>query len=159
MSPIKVAQIGDVAHVAPALQDALKERAEVRLIRLRQRAATRTGVVKILAAPMRLIDAVVVARRSRPHRPCPLAPERHDRPHASDAMDPPRPRIRGAVQRFRRSDAGSGDEPSRPADSDPVGTEMTTVNIDCGSIAPRLGDVCARGKSKELSELRKPHNS
>jgi hypothetical protein len=27
--------------------------------------------------------------------------------------------IRGAVQRFRRSDAASGDEPSRPADSDP----------------------------------------
>jgi hypothetical protein len=62
---LRVAQIGDVAQVAPALRDALNGRAAVTLYPLPQRGASRRDWAKIAAFPVRIADAMRVAARVR----------------------------------------------------------------------------------------------
>lgn len=62
---LRVAQIGDVASVAVALADALRDVADVRLFPLRQRGARRTTATKLLYGPLRAIDAANAARAAR----------------------------------------------------------------------------------------------
>ena len=65
---LRIAQVGDVAHVAQALTAALSDQV-VFEFELRQRGASRRGVTKALAAPIRLLDAVRVARQVRRDHP------------------------------------------------------------------------------------------
>lgn len=62
---LRVVQIGDVASVAPALADALSPHVDVVSLPLRQVAGEQSGAVKVLAAPLRVVDAARVARRAR----------------------------------------------------------------------------------------------
>ncbi|MEO8468047.1 MAG: glycosyltransferase [Chloroflexota bacterium] len=66
---MRVVQIGDVAAVAPALADALRDRAEVISIPLAQRGSHRGGAIKLLLGPLRVIDAAKVARVARAMHP------------------------------------------------------------------------------------------
>ena len=66
---LRIVQVGDVAHVAPAIADALAPHADVFNVPLRQVAARLSGPVKVLTAPMRIADAMRVARDVRRLRP------------------------------------------------------------------------------------------
>jgi glycosyltransferase involved in cell wall biosynthesis len=66
---VRIVQLGDVAAVAPALADALRDLAEVISIPLPQRGARRRGPMKVLYGPLRLLDAARVARAARARRP------------------------------------------------------------------------------------------
>jgi glycosyltransferase involved in cell wall biosynthesis len=66
---VRVVQIGDVASVAPALADALRNDADVISLPLRQSGARRGRLVKLFYGPSRVIDAARAARRARSLKP------------------------------------------------------------------------------------------